>query len=161
MWYKIDWNIFVLEQIPIVLRKTSVTALAQALLNPLRLLYQKWYDWRLDNIYKIEHTGQVCYLRGSLNDRFDKVDRRIKIGDGLLNKPLYIFTIVENQEVLLKKDNEADPTLLLTQFETGDTGIDFIVYVPKTIYEKELDALEAHIKFYKAGGKRYKIFINE
>lgn len=161
MWFKIDWNILALDQIPIALRKPSVSAVAQIVLKPLNDLYYKWYNWRIDNIYKLEHTSQICYLRGSLNDKFDPVERRIYIGDGLLFDTQYIFTEAEDIDVWLETEPEDETVWLRTESETADTGLDFIVYVPEAIYNTQLDGLHAHIKFYKAGGKRYNIFIDE
>lgn len=161
MWYKIDWNIFAIDQILIALRKPSVSALGQLVLKPLNSLYYKWSNWRIDNIYKLEHTGQICYLRGSLNDKFDPVDRRIYIGDGLLYDTQYIFTEAEEQDVWLETEEEEETIFLRTESETADTGLDFIVYVPEEIYNTQIDGLKAHIDFYKAGGKRYSILIDE
>ncbi|MEY4902573.1 MAG: hypothetical protein RLZZ292_388 [Bacteroidota bacterium] len=161
MWFKIDWNVFVLDNTPIGLRKPSNAALAQMLLKPLDTLYYKWYNWRIDNIYNLEHTGQVCYLRGSLNDLFDPIERRIWIGDGLLYDTQYIFTEAEQQDVWIDTEAEPDIVWLRTEAETADAGLDFIVYVPATIYNTQLDGLKAHIDFYRAGGKRYNIFIDE
>jgi hypothetical protein len=161
MWYKIDWNILALDNLPTMLRKPSVSVLAQILLKPLNSLYYKWYNWRIDNIYKLEHTDQICYLRGSLNDKFDPVERRIYIGNGLLFDTQYIFTEFEEQDVWLGTEAEEETVWLRTEAETADTGLDFIVYVPEIIYNTQLDGLRAHIEFYKAGGKRYNIFIDE
>ena len=161
MWYKIDWNILALDNLPTMLRKPSVSALGQILLKPLNSLYYKWYNWRIDNIYKLEHTNQICYLRGSLNDKFDPVERRIYIGNGLLFDTQYIFTEAEEQDVWLGTEAEEETVWLRTEAETADTGLDFIVYVPEAIYNTQLDGLRAQIEFYKAGGKRYNIFIDE
>ena len=161
MWYKIDWNILALDNIPTALRKPSVSALAQIVLKPLNSLYYKWYNWRIDNIYKLEHTGQICSLRGSLNDKFDPLHRRIYIGDGQIFDTTYIFTEAEEQDVWLDTEGEPDTIWLRTEGETADTGLDFIVYVPQDIYDRQLDGLKAHIDYYKAGGKRYKIHIDE
>lgn len=161
MWYKIDWNILALDNLPTMLRKPSFSALAQILLKPINSLYYKWYNWRIDNIYKLDHTNQICYLRGSLNDKFDPVERRIYIGNGLLFDTQYIFTEAEEQDVWLDTEAETETIWLRTEPETADTGLDFIVYVPETIYNSQLDGLRAHIEFYKAGGKRYNIFIDE
>lgn len=156
MWFKIDWNIFALDNIPTMLRKPSTAALAQLLLKPINSLYYQWNNWRIDNLYKLEHTGQVCSLEGSLNDAFDPVERRIYIGDGNFHDTTYIFTEAEDQDVWI------DDTLYLrTEAETADTGLDFIVWVPEEIYNLQIYGLHAHVKFYKAGGKRYNIMIDE
>lgn len=147
--------------LPTFLRKPLLVGYVRALVAPIDSIYYKWHNWRIDNIYKLEHTGQICYLRGSLNDKFDPIERRIFIGNGLLFETQYIFTEAEEQDVWLGTEAEADTLWLRTESETADTGLDFIVYVPETIYNAQLDGLKAHIEFYKAGGKRYKIIIDE
>jgi hypothetical protein len=150
MWFDINWNVFGVQNLPNKWRDVSSIQFVKVLLRPINDLYYKWYNWRLDNIYKLEHTNQICYLRGSLNDKYDPVERRIYIGNGLLFDTQYIFTEAEDETLWLR-----------TEAETADTGLDFIVYVPDTIYNTRLVELEAHINFYKAGGKRYKIVIDE
>lgn len=159
MWFNIDWNIFALDNILPTLRKPRLSAIAQIILKPLNSLYYSWYNWRIDNLYKLEHTGQVCSLRGSLNDKFDVVERRIWIGDGQMNPTTYIYTEAEYQDVFTNTESEDDSGTLYvyTEAETADTGLDFIVYVPFAILNTQIYAIKAHIDFYKAGGKRYAI----
>lgn len=159
MWFNIDWNVLALDNLPTMLRKPSTAYFIQILLKPLVSLYDKWKNWRQDNIYKLEHTGQVCSLEGSLNDKFDFIERRIYITDGQLYKTFYIYTEGENQHRFMHTESEEETIYLRTEDETADTGLDFIVFVPKSVYDNQLHALHAHIKFYKAGGRRYNIFI--
>jgi hypothetical protein len=161
MWFNIDWNILVLDNTPTMLRKQSLTAFVQLLLKPIISLNYKWYNWRIDNIYKLEHTGKVCSLRGSLNDKFDPIERRIHIGEGQIYETTYIYTEGEAQEVYANTESEPDTIWLRTEPETADTGLDFIVWVPGQIYNTQIYALKAHVDFYKAGGFRYNIFIDE
>jgi hypothetical protein len=161
MWYNVDWDLLVIRLLPTFLRKSALVAYVQALISPLNDLYYKWHNWRIDNIYKLEHTGQVCSLRGSLNDKFDPIERRIRLGDGQFYETTYIYTEAEAQDVWMETEAEEKTIWLRTEAETADTGLDFIVYVPEQIYNTQIHALHAHIKFYKAGGKRYNIFIHE
>ncbi|MBS7234081.1 hypothetical protein KHA90_24045 [Flavobacterium psychroterrae] len=161
MWFKIDWNIFALDNIPTMLRKPFLAFFAQTLLKPLNSLYYKWSNWRIDNLYKLDHTGQVCSLEGSLNDSFDRIQRRIYIGDGQMHETFYIYTEAESKTVYVYPEIENKTIYLRTESETADTGLDFIVFVPEEIYNAQFFALDAHIKFYKSGGFRYKIFIIE
>lgn len=131
----------------------------QALVLPLDQLFYKWSNWRQDNIYKLEHTGQVCSLEGSLNDKFDPIQRRIYITDGQLYETYYIYTEAEQQERFINTEIEEGIVFLRTESETADTGLDFIVFVPQEIFNIQIYELHAHIKFYKAGGRRYNIFI--
>lgn len=161
MWFDINWNVFGVQNLPNKWRDVVSISFLKVILRPLNDLYYKWYNWRIDNIYKLDHTSQICYLRGSLNDKFDPIERRIYIGDGLLFDTQYIFTEAEDKDEWLDTESEPETLWLRTESETADSGLDFIVYVPEAIYITQIDALRAHIKFYKAGGKRYNIFIDE
>jgi hypothetical protein len=44
----------------------------------------------------------------------------------------------------LDTELEPDTIWLRTEGETADTGLDFIVYVPLDIYNRQLDGLKAH-----------------
>lgn len=161
MWYKIDYNRLEVLYLPTLLRNPILVAYLQSLLVPLDSLYYDWSVFRNDNLYKLQYTGQVCYLRKVLNDRFDPELRRIRIGDGQLYETVYIYTEAEAQNVYIHTEAESDTLWLRTEAETTDTGLDFIVYVPAEIYNTQLYALKALVDFYKAGGKRYNIFIDE
>ncbi|MCV9929530.1 hypothetical protein OIU83_17850 [Flavobacterium sp. LS1R49] len=161
MWHKIDYNRLGILLLPTFLRKQSIVAYVQTLLIPIKSLHYIWSNWRIENIYKIEHSGQVCSLRGSLNDKFDSIQRRIRIGEGNIHDVLYIYTEGEHQDVFIHTESEGQVIWLRTEAETADTGLDFIVFVPEGLYNTQLDALHAHVKFYKAGGTRYNIFIDE
>lgn len=159
MWYVIDFYLLALQMLPTMLRKPAMTALSTVLLKPLNTLHYGWRQWRERNIYQLQHNGQVCYLRKALNDAFDPTERRIYIGDGLMHETLYIFTEGEAQDVFTGTEAEAGVQYLRTEAETADTGLDFIVWVPATVYNISIDGLRATVEFYKAGGKRYDIFI--
>lgn len=161
MWFDINWNVFGVQNLPNKWRDVASISFLKVILRPLNDLYYKWYNWRIDNIYKLDHTSQICYLRGSLNDKFDPVLRRIWIGDGQFYDTMYIFTEAESRTVWLYTEPEDETIWLRTEPETADSDLDFIVYVPQTIYDTQIDGLKAHIKFYKQGGIRYNIFIDE
>lgn len=161
MWYKIDFNRLSILLLPTFLRKKLIVGFVQALLSPISALHYLWYNWRIDNIYKIEHSGQICYLRKSLNDKFDPIQRRIRIGEGNLHETTYIYTEVELQNLFLHTESESEVLWLRTEAETADTGLDFTVFVSQEVYNSDFFGLHAHIIFYKAGGKRYNIFIDE
>jgi hypothetical protein len=161
MWFNINYNQLALLLLPTFLRKPVIVAYIQSLLVPIDKLYYKWSVFRVDNLYRIKHTGQVFSLRKSLNDRFDPVQRRIYITDGNFYDTTYIYTEAEGQDVWLYTEAEAGTLYLRTEPETADTGLDFIVWVPQQVYTSEIYGLKAHIDFYRAGGKRYNIFIHE
>lgn len=150
MWYKIDFNKLAILLLPSFLRKPTLITVVQILLIPIDTLYYKWSQFRTDNLYKLQHNGQVCFLRKALNDTLDPSQRRITINDGNAYKRKYIYTEGEKRTKYLGK-------IFLNQKEDfADTGIDFTVLVPKQIVAEQKEQLNALIQFYKLGGKRYK-----
>jgi len=154
MWHKTDYNKVAVHLLPLSMRKPVMASWVQLLVKPVASIDITWQQWRTNNLYRLEHTGQVCSLRKSLNDNFDQTEQRIYIGDGNVYNTLYIYTEAEAQNVYIN-----DTLFLRTESETADSGLDFIVWVPKALYETQIYALKAHIDFYRTGGKRYAIYI--
>lgn len=152
MWYSIDFDKLGKLLLPTTLRKPRLMAYISALLSPLATLHYSWSQFRTANLYKIEHTGQVCYMRKALNDAFDVDARRIYIdGTGGDAMKTFIYTPGEAQTKYLGK------LWLRNSLEFADTGADFLVYVPATIAQSLNFELRAIIDFYKVASKRYLI----
>lgn len=159
MWYSVDIDILTKLLLPTKLRQQRIMAYLSALVAPLVALHYTWRQFRKANLYKIEHTGQICYLRGSLNDSFDPIERRIYITDGVDRDGVFIATEAENFDVWIATEAEAETLWITTEAETVTSGVDYIIYVPQALYDNQLPDLKAHIDFYRVGGKRYKIFV--
>ena len=151
MWYNIDFNKLVVLNQPTFLRKNIMVAFLRALIEPIKKLYYLWFIFRTANLYKLEHTGQVCYLRKVLNDRFDPSQRRIYIGNGNKYDRQYIYTTPE------LKPKFIGTMYLHPRSDYADTGVDFIVYAPAELLDTTNYEMKALIEFYKEGAKRYKI----
>ena len=151
MWFNLDYNILSVQLLPTFLRKNSLVSFLKALIEPIDKLYYTWFIWRKENLYKLAHTGQVCYLRKVLNDRFDVDLRRIRIGNGNQFERVYIFTTAEH------KPKYVDELWLHPRTDYADTGVDFIVYAPSELLSQNNYEMNALINFYKEGVKRYKI----
>lgn len=151
MWYKVDFRRLALENTPTFLRKVVLVGFIEVIKSPLIAVYDDWVAMRTSNLYKIAHTGQVCYLRKSLNDAFDSSLRRIYIANTNQFDREYIYTRAEQQPKFL------GTMYLHSRTDFADTGVDFIVYVPAAIVDAKIFELQAHIEFYKEGVKRYKI----
>lgn len=150
MWYNLDINKLTALLTPTFLRKERFLAWLRVLHFPLIEIVDKFNFNRVDNLYNLAHNGQVCYLRGALNDRFDPSQRRIKITDGNRYKREYIYT-----------DGEQKPRYLGTIYlrddaDYGDTGVDFIVEIPQGLNYNQFE-MKYLIDFYKLASKRYKI----
>ncbi|MBB6499108.1 hypothetical protein [Pedobacter cryoconitis] len=152
MWYKIDFKKLAVLLLPTFLRKNLITGYIQALVTPISMLYQLWYIKREDNLYKLDHNGQVCYLRKVLNDLFDAELRRIFIDDGNRFKRTYLYTMAENQPHYLGS------LYLQPSTSFADTGTDFKVMIPSELNTQTNHyQLIALVDFYKLASKRYTI----
>lgn len=151
MWYSVDWNRLVVLLLPTSLRKAKLVAFVQALIAPIIQVHYSWLLKRNEDLYKMQHTGQVCRLRKVLNDQLDVSLRRIYINDGNAFPRKYIYTRAENKPVFIGK------TFIYQNDEYTNTGVDFTVFVPSEIINTEVFKLKALIEFYKLAGKRYKL----
>lgn len=153
MWYKLNGRNVILLLLPTFLRKPRLSSLLALAASEITDLNNSLIVDRNNSIIKLTHNSQVCKLRKILNDTFDN-QRRIKIVDGQLKKPKYIYTDAE------QKPNYLGGIIIYSSSETEGNGIDFIVIIPGELknYQIEISSL---IDFYKLAGKRYKIIVDE
>lgn len=137
-------------------------AFVNALITPVRILLSEFQSARNQDWYLLNHNGQVCYLRKTLNDGFDNTERRITITDGFQYVRKYEFTRAEEKPVYRYTRTEENPVYLNDRSDYEGTSVDFIVNVPveleATINEV---ALKARINLFKLASKRYKILYYE
>ncbi|WP_343744211.1 hypothetical protein [Chitinophaga sp.] len=154
--YEIDFPKLVRLLMPPRLRKMRHVAWLLALCNPVNYLYQQFRRNRDANLYRLKITPQVVYLERLLNDRYDISQRRIKISDGMIYEPVFLYQEIEQKPVYLWQESENKPLYLYTEEEVGSNPVSFYVFTPRNLYfdENEMSAL---INNYKLAGKTYKI----
>ena len=135
---------------PTFLRKPKMVAWLRALAIPLNKLLYQFQQARESDLYNLAHNSQVCYLRKSLNDEFDKVKREINIEDGKQNARLYTYPRSANKPLYLGK------VYLYQRGSYIDGGVDFVVVLQRDL-EYDFYKLEALVNFYKLAGKRWTI----
>ncbi len=151
MWYNLNIKKLSILLLPILLRKKRIIKYLFCLTKPLESLHYIWLQMRNDNIYKLNHNGQVCYLRKALNDSFDPVKRRIIITGAQRYKEQYIYTSAE------KKPKYLGVMYLHRTADYGDKGIDFLVLAPAELLDENNYEMKALINYYKLASKRYRI----
>jgi hypothetical protein len=151
MWFSIAYSRLGVLLIPTFLRKPLAVGFVQAFLMPVSKLHYQFNQKRQADWYKLNHTGQVCYLRKVLNDALDVAQRRIYIDEGNSFPRKYIYTRAEKKPVFLGK------MFIYQNSEYTNTGVDFIVYAPAEIIDTQINELNSLITFYKLASKRYKI----
>lgn len=150
MWFNLDIPKLTSLLTPTFLRREKLSAWLRALHYPLIKVADDFNVNRNANLYNLAHNGQVCYLLAALNDKFDISQRRIKITDGNRFQRQYIYTRGEQKPKFLSR------IYLYERADYGDTGVDFIVLVPRGLQYNEFE-MKYLIDFYKLASKRYKI----
>ena len=70
-----DFKRLAVELLPVCLRKPVMTSLLRSLMQGIVIAYMEFLSWKEERDYEIKHNGQVCHLRGMLNDAFDPIRR--------------------------------------------------------------------------------------
>ena len=165
--FNIDFKKLAVLLIPTFLREPKHIAFVECFINPITEIQREFLDLRAKDIYKLNHTPQVCSLERMLNDHFDISQRRIRIGEVLSNEPFFIFKESENTPKYIDETN----IIYLNRYSANaGNGNEFTVYLPYDIWneqktEVELGEyryyrIEALLDFYKLAGKKYKIVLN-
>lgn len=135
------------------MRKPKTVAWLLALTKPVVTLYQVFLRYRKQKLYELMISPQVCYLERLLNDKYDFIERRIRIGDTNDKPPLYIYQEAELKPVYL---SENKPRYIYTDGEAGDVKDDFVIKVPRAIGINNNEMLQL-VKGYRLAGMQPKI----
>jgi hypothetical protein len=137
--FDLDYGSLVMQLLPVKLRQSKMIAWLKVLVSPVIRLYELFKTNRSDDLYRLAHNGQVCYLQVALNDLFDPILRGVLIVDGPFEDPLFTYLVPESKPLWLGLVSEAggtpfpDPQVLYTSGETSLLGIGFIVKVPVAV----------------------------
>ncbi len=155
--FELDYDRLLIFLLPTFLRKSKMICWLKSALSPVKVIYSEFQKNRNDNLYKLAHNSQVCYLRKALKDAFDLSLRRIYITDGNRCIRQYIYTNPEQKPVYF------GTLSLRSATDYADTGVDFRVILPKgfNLSSEVYYRLKALTDFYKLASKRYLIEINE
>lgn len=146
--------------LPTWLRRPLCAALIYAGVTPLGRALNDLRSFRSATSYRLGHNGQVCRLRGVLNDEFDPKLRRITVDDG------ESVGRVSAREVWMREEgrwlmvpDRAEGSLRLHRRGFGMTGgYDFWVSVPADLRDERTETrLRAMVNMYKLASKRYAV----
>lgn len=159
--YKVNIKRLALIVLPTWLRRPLVGAILYAGVKPLVRLIHELRTYRMATRYRLRHNGQVCKLRGVLNDEFDPELRRITIedADSSVNN-IEASTIfcrqLERWAMVPLRCN--GPLLIHREGFSGTSGYDFWVNVPEELRSPQSETrMKAIINKYKLASKRYTI----
>lgn len=161
--YNINWNSIVALLLPTFLRGERMVAWLNSLLHPVQELHGLFLAFRLDSIYKVEHTPQVYSIEKVLNEAFDPLERRIYIEDGVYSEQLFIFSPPEQLPVHVFDPAEEQAVYVFAPNDSANVSVDFVVHLPVVfqplfvIGSNIRNRLESLINYYRLPDKTYQI----
>lgn len=144
--------------LPKPIRKPVHVSWLMALLSPLTMFYNLFLAFRTSVLYFIAIDSTVCKLQKLLNDRYDLLERRIRITDGAEFDPVFIYQREESKVVFVYQKNENKPVYLYTKSEVGATTVDFVITIP-VFAVIDINEVQALVRRFKLPGKTFKVQI--
>lgn len=155
--YDVNFKRLALLLLPTFWRKPLFSAFVHALTSPIGYINTLFSKFRRTSDYRLNHNGQVCYLRAVLNDAFDPIERRIGIRDIVEsrgNNTLYQH--IEGRTLSLPLRETGRSVILNRRGYEGVNKFDFEITIP-TFIEVNENRLRALVNMYKLATKRYVI----
>jgi hypothetical protein len=142
---------------PTMLRKQVLSAVVKAIVSQLDYIGFAAFRQRVN--YRLQHTGQVCYLRAVLNDTYDTDQRRITIGDGILPTITLVYWREAERLVGVPTRESGSALVVGIRGTAVGGGYDFTVNVPAEIYADNtmVTQITATINEYKLVSKQFQI----
>lgn len=136
MIFDLDFRKFVQMLLPVRMRKYLLIQFIVSSILPIRQLHYRFMNNREDNLYRLTHNGQVCYLRSVLNDAFPYRSADFDIGDNYVTSE-WIYAKSEAafpyDQLILRED--PDGVVLWDERYVLIETTPFMVKCPKEIYD--------------------------
>ncbi len=162
--FDVDIPGIITYNIPARLRQPVIAAWLRCLCAPCVFLKNLFDANRSNNLYYLNHSGQVCFVEAALNDVFDPIARHINIDDPPYFDfiPLYLGTEIPPQSVqtlyLVTETTPAGIKPVLPLCLGSEVGVDdncFVVMVPASLSltAGQFTHLRAVVDKYRLPGK--------
>lgn len=151
MMFEIDYKRLIALLLPSWLRRPLIFGLLRAGAVGVERVYGEFTKVRAGHIFRLTHNGQVCYLRGVLNNSFGG---GFKIGS-IEQEGEWLYAVTENGEQIPVAVREPGPgvPVLYSEQVLNMAQNDFIVFVPARAWPR-LAEIEAVVDKYKLITKR-------
>lgn len=155
--FNVDFKKLGMLLLPTFLRRPIIASLVCSAVTPVGYLHTRLMRLREDTDYRLRHNGQVCHLRGVLNDLFDYDERRIIIEDVAEEDGGVTLYMHEEQRAMILSRQETGKVVVLTQRRfAGANRYDFAVVIPDALKGTIDEArLRAVVGMYKLASKRF------
>lgn len=136
----------------------------QALISPLVSLYDLFFAFKTEAIYKTEHNAAITLLQQVLNDHFDDVERRIYINNAEITATQHYYDTGLGDPLVFYDEGSGDPQWFFDLEVFNVYQSDFTVFIPEAIKpldpedeERLLTLVRADLDYYKIFGTKYTI----
>ena len=155
MFYNFDTTKWILCILPPVLRRPVLFALAKALMNPLKELYQNFYSYKVDVDRQLTSNAFTAYLERYLNGLFYLSDE-IYIEDYVDEEKVYLSFATElAAPVYIGGGGDDESLYLSSQRPDGIIG-GFVVHIPESLNKPEyISLIERWVNYYKFSGTKH------
>lgn len=161
MIYNINFTRLLINLLPTFLRQPVIFGILYAGGRVLgSRTYKDYMTARDEHNYKLNHNGQVCYLRAVLNDAFNggfdilEVERRGDWLYAITEGGADILLAVGEEDKAAEVENGQKVPLVYNEALLNASQNSFIVSVPYDIYQTNLPAVAALVDKYKLISKR-------
>ena len=176
MNYLVSWISIIIQALPRHHRKVRFIKYLRATYKPINYLYNEFFSYREESIFKLRYTGQVVYLEHMLNAKFNQgapaytsgAPTGIWIGSGSIDfDPPYLFkkeeNLTDNRYLYDKTETpveDSDLIWLYTKEELESLNYDFTVNVPDALGDVNTTtelyfAVRAWVNYYRQAGKSF------
>ncbi len=153
--FNIDFDRLVALLLPTFLRRKVLYALLHSAVAAVKTLYDSFTASRSEHNCRLTHNGQVCRLRACLNDSFKSALGTIGI-DSVEYEAQWLYAVNETGEMIpiaVSEEHDANDgtaiTLLIDESILSRAQNDFIVSVPRDLYDSSLEEIKALVNKYK------------
>lgn len=149
--FEIDFKRLIALLLPTALRRPLIFGLLRAGVEAVERVNGEFKNMRAGHVFRLTHNGQVCYLRGALNERFGP---GFRIYD-MLREGEWLYAVTESGEgipVAVTESGEGVP-VLYSESRLNEAQNDFEVCVPARYWER-LEEIKAMVDSYKLVTKR-------
>ncbi len=140
------------------MRRSAFIAMLDSACEPVNVLHNRLIAQRDYIAYWVEIDSQIWRMEKALNDKYDTIERRIRIVDAVEYFSLVLYQVEENKPVVFKQKLENEPVILYTISEASLFSVDFIVQVSIWI-PFDMREIRAFIDTFKTPSKTYSIQI--
>lgn len=163
MKYEVNFDKWIMLMLPTFLRRRGIFALCQGLCSGIKALHKQFLTAREEHLFRLNHNGQVCYLRAALNERFKRTGSMSKfdIYDAADTRGQWHYAKRQGMNEQLYAATEGDDPhnkpvpILADEYRLNAPHNSFIVSIPSDLSgTANLEKIKSIVEQYKTLSKQ-------